>query len=123
MALLFGRCAKHFARFVPCLVSTALSLTKQRANLIVDIAQNNQQNSPNFRGENDTLGPDFRCGNGKISNNKAIISIERYRKLTGHKDIPEDVILRRLHFIEGLCRHVAKQEIRQYAKKKSATKS
>jgi len=88
----------------------------------VDTAQNNNKNNPNFRGENHKNGSSFARENVKIDSNRAIIPIEQYRKRTGDYDSSDELIIQRINFMEGLCRHAIKTELNNYVSKKNATK-
>jgi hypothetical protein len=88
----------------------------------VDTAQNNNKNNPNFRPENQVNGSSFARENGKIDSNRAIIPIEQYRKRTGDYDSSDELIIQRINFMEGLCRHAIKTELNNYVSKKNATK-
>jgi len=88
----------------------------------VESTQNNQKNSPNFRSENQENSSSFARENGKIDSNRAIISVEQYRKRTKDNDSPDELIIQKINFIEKLCRHVIKTELNQYAPKKKTKK-
>lgn len=89
----------------------------------VESTNKTTQNSHIFSGENHENRSFSGAKNDKIASNRAVISIERYRKLTGDNTSSDDVVLRRILFMQRLFRKVIKEELEHYAKNKNASKS
>lgn len=47
----------------------------------------------------------------------SIIPISKYRKLLGDAISSEELVLKRLQYLEEFCRNLIRQELRSYAKK------
>lgn len=45
-----------------------------------------------------------------------VVSISEYRKQTNDYKTPDDVIQKRLEYLEALCRNIAREELEKYEK-------
>ena len=53
------------------------------------------------------------------SSHKPIIPIAEYRRIMSDQTSTDEQILRRLEYIESLCRYIIRNEIKEYVSKKS----
>lgn len=59
---------------------------------------------------------------GLYRKEKAMIKIEEYRKISDDYSTPEEVIQKRIDYLSGFCRNIAKEEIKKYVREQSITK-
>lgn len=57
----------------------------------------------------------LRCPSlGYEQKGPTLLTVERYRQLTGDTISPEEQVIRRLQFLDSLCRNIIKDEIQKY---------